>query len=388
MRRGSVWWELSQTKEWLKDGCLGEQRLGKSYMKVVVVGAGPAGLISALNLIQEGISPLILEKGSVIRSTACGEACDLQALNMVPFDSNPYICKKVKGAKLIFHGGIFDYLDKESGVLDRANWLNGMAREVEIRGGQVKLNSKVVAIDRDSVRLETGEDIGYDILIGADGPNSQVAKYLGIKHQFITACQYKVALDASKMDYLEFYFDKRFSFVYSWIFPKDGLVNIGLGGDFAHLDAFLRYKGLDKYQIMEREAGIVPVSGIQKLVHHNIALIGDSASMTSPISGGGLAPIIYASQILVRNLNNLENYEREVKKHPMADPVLLKGGRALVELTDRDLTNVGKFLVEVHQGRIRFLSVAKIVKYPSLFLKLNRLTNLYKAVKIAEDYGW
>lgn len=42
-------------------------------MKVVIVGAGPAGLISALNLMQEGIRPVILEKQSAIRSIACGQ---------------------------------------------------------------------------------------------------------------------------------------------------------------------------------------------------------------------------------------------------------------------------------------------------------------------------
>ncbi|MBE9512767.1 MAG: FAD-dependent monooxygenase [Chloroflexi bacterium] len=35
-------------------------------MKVVIVGAGPAGLITALNLLQRGVTPLVLKKGSEI----------------------------------------------------------------------------------------------------------------------------------------------------------------------------------------------------------------------------------------------------------------------------------------------------------------------------------
>jgi len=50
---------------------------GMSGIKVVIVGAGPAGLITGLNLMETGIYPLILEKQPNIKSTACGEACDI-----------------------------------------------------------------------------------------------------------------------------------------------------------------------------------------------------------------------------------------------------------------------------------------------------------------------
>jgi len=358
-------------------------------MKAVIVGAGPAGLISALNLIQKGMSPVIFEKRSGIETTACGEACDLQSLNKIPFDSDPYICRRVKGAKLFYPGAAYSYIHKEGVVLDRASWLKGMAKEIEIRGGHIRLNSEVVAIEEDSIRLKNGERIGYDILIGADGPNSCIARHLGIKHKFVVASQYKIAYDSSNMDYLEFYLDKRFSPVgYSWIFPKDGVINVGVGDDFAHLNAFLRHKGLDGYEIIEREAGIIPVSGVQKLVQHNIALIGDSASMPNPFSLGGLAPIIYASQILVRNVNNLENYDREIRKHPIAAPVLLKARYTLLELTDKDLANIGSLLAKTRPGGVHFLSLVKIVRYPSLLPKLKRLIGMYRAMRISRDYGW
>jgi len=92
-------------------------------MRVVIVGGGPAGLVSALNLIQVGISPVILEKKSTIRSTACGEACGLQSLNEIPFDSKQYIRKKAKGAKVIYVDGTCSYINKSSVTLDRTKWL-------------------------------------------------------------------------------------------------------------------------------------------------------------------------------------------------------------------------------------------------------------------------
>jgi flavin-dependent dehydrogenase len=60
-------------------------------MRVVIAGAGPAGLISALYLIQEGIRPMVLDKRSQYDTKACGEACDWESLTKLPFNSKPYI---------------------------------------------------------------------------------------------------------------------------------------------------------------------------------------------------------------------------------------------------------------------------------------------------------
>ncbi|RLC63934.1 MAG: hypothetical protein DRI01_04335 [Chloroflexi bacterium] len=357
-------------------------------MRVVIVGAGPAGLVSALNLLHEGITPVILEKQSIISSKACGEACDLQSLNEIPFNSEPYICREVRGVKLIYTDGTCSYINKSSVTLDRANWLKGMAQEIEARGGQIRLNSEVIAIEEDSIQLKSGERLNYEILIGADGSNSFIARHLGIKHQFVVASQYKLICDTSDMDYLEFYFDRRLSSGYSWIFPRDGVINVGIQGDFAQLDVFLRYKGLNSCRIIKKESGIIPISEIQKLVQHNIALIGDSASMPNPLSGGGLTPIIYAAQILAKHVRNLENYEREVKKHPIAAPVLWKARHVLLGSTDKDVVSLLSCLTEPQRGKIRYPSVVRILKYPSLMLKFKTLISTYQAVRISKTYGW
>lgn len=44
------------------------QQVGKAKKKVVIIGAGPAGLFAALQLIEKGIKPIILERGKDVRS--------------------------------------------------------------------------------------------------------------------------------------------------------------------------------------------------------------------------------------------------------------------------------------------------------------------------------
>jgi flavin-dependent dehydrogenase len=355
-------------------------------MKVVIIGAGPAGLISALNLIQEGITPVILEKKQEIRSTACAEACGLKSLGRIPFNSNPYICKKVKGAKLIYADTTYSYMRNCTVTLDRTNWLEGMTREIIARGGQIKLNSEVLTIGSNSIQLKNGETIDYEILIGADGPNSLVAKHLGIRHQFMIASQYKLIYDTSDMNYLELYFDKRFSRGYSWIFPKDGIINVGLEGDYTQLEAFLSHKGLSGCKIIKKEAGIIPASGIQRLAQHSVALIGDAAAITNPLSGGGLTPIIYAGQILAKHIRNLGEYEHEVKKHPIAAPILVKMRQSLLELANKDVANLLSFLSEPQDKKKNLL--VRTIQYPSILQKLKLIINAYQALRISKTYGW
>jgi digeranylgeranylglycerophospholipid reductase len=358
-------------------------------MKVVIVGAGPAGLVTALLLLQRGIKPLVLEKQPEVRSTACGEALGLRWLDEIPFDSSPYIARRVTGAKLIFPGGNFDHIPKECAVLNRTEWLRGMAEEIKEKGADLKLDSKVTGVAGDHIRLRNGQHVGYDVLIGADGPSSLLARHLGMRYSYIVASQYKIALDTSGMESLEFYFDKRFSFGYAWIFPKEGTANVGLGGDFAHLDEFLRYKGLDRQPILKKEAGIIPNSGITgRLAREKIALIGDAASMPNPAGLSGLSSIIQASQILADNIDDLEGYQRRVKSHPIADPALLRGGRIMMNFTNRDLAHIGSFFAGVREGEGHAPKVTRIIKYPSLLLKLNKMRKVYQAGKMAMDYGW
>ncbi|MFC2068470.1 NAD(P)/FAD-dependent oxidoreductase [Chloroflexota bacterium] len=355
-------------------------------MKIVIIGAGPAGLISALYLIQRGVNPLILEKNPTIKSSACAEACDLKSLTKIPFDSKPYIRKEVKGAKLIYADGTYSYMRNHTVTLDRANWLKGLAREIIARGSQIRLNSEVLAVGSKNIQLKNGDTIDYEILIGADGPNSLVARHIGIRHQLITASQYKLTYDTSELDYLEFYFDKQYSRGFSWIFPKDSTINVGLEGDFTQLDAFLLHKGLSDCKIIGREAGIIPTSGVQRLVQYNIALIGDAAAMTNPMSGGGLTPIIYASQILARHIHNLKSYEHEVKKHPIAAPILAKMRHTLLELVDKDVANLLSFLTKPHPKKMAL--IIRTIQYPSLLQKLKLMLNTYQAFKILKTYGW
>ena len=354
-------------------------------MKVVIAGGGPAGLITGLKLLEKGISPIILERKAEITSTACAEGCDIASLKQIPFDSSPYISKDVEGTKFLFPGGYSFSSSRKGVVLDRNRWIKGMAEEFAGRGGIIKTGAGVISIDEGMAILKNGERMAYDVLIGADGPFSVVGKYLGNKQEVLPAVQYKIECDTSEIDYMKLYFDKRFSPHYSWVFPKDRVLNVGLAGKFSQLDNFVKFLGLDG-KIIKKEAGAIPVSGLAHIIAgRNIALIGDAASMTNPFSGGGLTPIIHASSILSENIDNLKNYEQEIKKHPMSDPVLVKAKNLLMELTNRELEKMGKLVDGRSYEEMRFSDILRAAFHPMLIPKMLAFG---KAIVISMKWGW
>ena len=355
-------------------------------MEVVIIGGGPAGIITGLHLLEEGIRPLILEKKTRIESTACAECCDFRSLKKIPFDSHPYISKEVEGAKIFFPKDSCLSCYIKGVVLNRNEWLNGMANEFVKRGGKLMTNARVSAINKKCVHLSNNEKIKYERLIGADGPSSIVRKYMGIKQEVICGVQYKVKCNTSDMHYLQFYFNKEFSSHYSWVFPKKDCLNVGLAGKFSQLDFFLNAIGFEKKDVIKKEAGAIPISGIpSKIVEGNIALIGDAASMTNPLSGGGLCPIIHAASILSENIDDLKKYEREIKKHPMAHSSLLKAKNVLVSLANKELTTIGELLDGKILGNFSFSDFPSFLKHPFL---LPKILLLGRGASLAMKWGW
>jgi hypothetical protein len=62
------------------------------------------------------------------------------------------------------------------------------------------------------------------------------------------------------------------------------------------------------------------------------------------------------------------------------------GGKAYQ--TEKDVVNILSFLTEPSCGKAKYASAVRIVKYPSLMLKLEALISTYQALRISRTYGW
>ncbi|XP_050263366.1 monooxygenase 3-like isoform X8 [Quercus robur] len=165
---------------------------------IVIVGAGIAGLTASLGLHKLGIQSLVLESSSSLRIT--GFAIGIwtngwKALDAVGIgDSLRQQHKQIYGnlatstisgvqtAAMSFdakgkHG------DHEIRCVNRMLLLDALAKELP--SGTIRFSSKVVSIEISGfyklVHLADGSILKTKVLIGCDGVNSVVAKWLGFK---------------------------------------------------------------------------------------------------------------------------------------------------------------------------------------------------------------
>ena len=195
--------------------------------------------------------------------------------------------------------------------------------------------------------------------------------------------RYEIKYDTSDMNFLEIYFDKNFSNYYSWIFPKENSINVGLIGKFQKLDEFLKEREI-KGDILKKQAGLIPCSFPKKIVNERIALIGDSASITNPFSLGGISPAIYAGKILSENVENLKEYEKEVM-HEICNPVLIKGRRAVENLSNDEMEILFKKINGKEIGEIKIRDFAHLIFHPIILRKASYIS---KALIHSLKWGW
>ncbi|XP_073269377.1 monooxygenase 2-like [Primulina huaijiensis] len=163
---------------------------------VVIVGAGIAGLATALGLHKLGIRSLVLESADSLRTTGyylgiwpnawkaidalgdIGQILRAKNLKLTGIMTSSLISGDITADIPINTAG----LKGDSYLVNRKTLLETL--ENELPRGTIKYSSKVVHIqDSDShksLHLSDGTILKAKVLIGSDGVNSVVAKYLGL----------------------------------------------------------------------------------------------------------------------------------------------------------------------------------------------------------------
>lgn len=309
--------------------------------KIIIIGAGPAGLATGIRLAKLGYKPLLFEKLKGVETSPCAEGADSIVhdifLKETGFDYSPYISKSIDGLKIIFHSGKVCYGLGPGIILDRTPWQKAMADYFVGLGGILHLSQPVTQIDKkNKYLLSKGRKYNYDILVNASGP-------LGIdvkKCDILVACQYRIKTNTDKYRYAEIHLDKKYTSHYSWIFPKKDILNVGLSGDFKHLDLFVKDMKI-KGEIIKKEAYPIPIGGIGYYDPY-IFYIGDVAGMASPVTGGGIDISVIMSRYLVEAIVSGDHlsYEKNARMNLQAD-IYNDDKKIIEQLSDDALDNIG-----------------------------------------------
>ncbi len=333
---------------------------------IIIIGAGPAGLATAIRLAKLGYKPLLFEKLKEVETSPCAEGADSiihnNFLKDTGFDYSPYVSKSLDGMKFIFHSGKVCYGLGPGIILDRTPWQKAMADYFVELGGKINLSQPVTQIDKkNKYIISKGSKYNYDILVNASGP-------LGIdvkKCDILVACQYRIKASTDGYRYVEMYVDKRYSPHYSWIFPKKDILNVGLSGDFKHLDQFVNDMHL-KGEIIQKEAYPIPIGGID-YYDQDIFYIGDVVGMASPLTGGGIDISIMMSRFLAEAIVSGDHlsYEKNARMKLHAD-IYNEDRKILERLSDEALDKIGDIVEGKNIFKLDFLTVLKLFISPKI----------------------
>jgi geranylgeranyl reductase family protein len=327
-------------------------------MRVLIVGAGPAGSLSAIHIAENGYDVLLVEEhmaaGFPVQCAGLISSDCYRKLRQ--FVSSKCHVNDIKGAFFFAPDG--DYIGlkgkSEAVVVERKILDAELLRKASERA-EIKLKTRFILVDdgKALVRGLAGEEfIEYDLLIGADGAYSAVAKQFGFKRpQILSAVQMECEFEAVDENMVELYFGKKYSdCFFGYAVPVDGdTARIGV---VSKENPMLYFKNLIekhpsvsrriKGKIVEVNAGAIPI-GLVEFVKDNVALIGDSAGMVKPYTGGGIYYHLIASEVLGEMFPNLEAYQREYKKKMKREyGVGMKLFKLYSILSDEDYVNLVK----------------------------------------------
>lgn len=292
-----------------------------SRFQVAIVGGGPSGSALALLLAQENISVVILDKDFFPRVKPCGGALDGVFFQESPFEPKDIasVTEDATEHFLFTVGGrkeLQDYRTQGMVLTQRKRLDTLLLQRASEAGARVLQGTRMtLALKSEKgweIRTLKGQDyISSQVLVGADGAYSAVAKIAGLGPKnpttFVAAewdvetspqpWRGKVIIDASV-----------FPLGYWWIFPKEEHLNIGWGVP--------KKKSKGIHELVEKTArrwGIV-TENHNRYAHHlsfstggkvvagNCLLIGDAAGVADPATGGGVGWAVKSARVASQHI--------------------------------------------------------------------------------------
>jgi digeranylgeranylglycerophospholipid reductase len=278
---------------------------------VIVVGAGPAGSTAARFAAEGGARTLLVDRRPDLGfPVQCGEflptpgeLADLfpardaiEASYWIPPET---VLRRTTQMHCVAPNGRRYSFPLDGVAVSRHAFDQRLAHRAEGAGAELSFPRGVVRVEDDQVLFARGDRASAQVIIGADGPISTVARSAGFAFPREMFRMITASSDGEFEDALSLYFGKFAPGGYAWTIPKDGVANVGLGvnrlppgGSLSQLlDRFLARERLAPASDRTRwwvPLGPPPAS----LVRGRSVLVGDAANLVMATNGGGIPTAI------------------------------------------------------------------------------------------------
>jgi geranylgeranyl reductase family protein len=289
---------------------------------VIVVGGGPGGSTAAWRLACSGLRPLLLDAAVFPRVKICAGWVTHEALADVEIEPEkyPHTIQAFTACRFEFEGARHETRWRRPasyGIL-RREFDHHLLDRARAAGADVREGARVTAVTRasDGIRVESERGaFTAPIVVGAGGHRCPVAKALGEvseREEVVIAQESETRLPPERLRELRAFMEAPELYVerdlkgYGWYFPKEGVLNIGIGvvsGPGADLprrrDALLA--ALHASGQLPPDLPIEPFRGHAYVVRRRaprrlsgdrFCLVGDAAGLARDLSGEGIGPAI------------------------------------------------------------------------------------------------
>ncbi len=287
--------------------------------KILVAGAGPAGLSCAYNASIKGYKVHLLEKRGTLAYKPCGGAVPEEAFKYIPFAGKKFILNRIVRCRLTIRWKTVKIIEGETSgyIIDKRTLLEELLCAAEAEGCKVSLNKRA--------KPSMAED--YDLVVDATGHERALALQMGVDYsgyKLIPACQLYCRGQGPDEDEI---WVEIVAYGYLWVFPHGGVYNAGIGGFSS--PTILRRILLSRLE----EAGLKPLSKprfsalsvggvIKTLKAGRLIIIGEAAGMVMPSVGEGIRYALYSGKICLRDYR--ERWEAEYGSRFRKAQMLLK----------------------------------------------------------------
>jgi len=365
-------------------------------LKILIVGAGPAGLSCAEQILAQSEFDVTVvdRKLRVGENPRCAGGISLYMMEKVGF-SVPQSCIVTNLRRVRIYAPNMKYWELRGSqdygyVLNRELFEQAMAKRVEGLGGKLVLGHAVSSKD-----LEFWQS-RYDYIVGADGSVSIVREWLWLPHfsalDTHLGVQKTITMDYYPQDTVELYFGEKVTPEgYAWIFPAgNGLVRTGLGipiwrGWRAHqlLDNFIERNVYDHREINSIAKQIPTAKMPETGVYGKVVLVGDALPSTDPLTGGGICQGIASGKAAGQAIAEGEplHYDRYIGWLRKQNNRRYRLKKVLYSFNDQDFND----LIQVMCGfKPKTLSVGAELRRAVIYLLLRRprlLRKFFKALR-------
>ena len=316
---------------------------------VIVVGGGPGGSTAAWRLAAAGLRPLVLDAAVFPRVKLCAGWVTPQALADLEINPEKYplTIQPFSACALAFEGARHEtrWERPASYGIIRREFDHYLLERAAAAGADVRWGIRVtgVAAGPAGARVETERGVfEAPVLMGAGGHRCPVARALGeiSEHEEVVVAQESetrltpewhqrlAALGTVPELYVEP--DLR---GYGWFFPKQDVINIGIGCTGGSNGSLLRRRdalvsALGASGRLPADLPIEPFRGHayvvrrrapRRLAGEGFCLVGDAAGLARDLSGEGIGPAIRSGRLaaaaaagLLRRGLGLDGYAREI----------------------------------------------------------------------------